>query len=181
MKFHMGSRRGRNPLLKNDCKPRNDLSEMTVGPKTLYKSLLSSMTVNRVIDTVIESSNSTSVRVTIQQPFCKDSCTISSKRRSAETTGKNFTAFVREAIWSDCCLELYTGGRANDQLCCSEEGTASRDCSKKTEHCEIDVRKFLQKKWIQGSHLELLKELTMKLPNVKSRMSTSSSNCGVFA
>jgi hypothetical protein len=33
---------------------------MTLGTQTLYKSLLSSMIVNGVIDVVIESSNSTS-------------------------------------------------------------------------------------------------------------------------
>jgi hypothetical protein len=50
-----------NPLENNDSNAINDSSDITLGRQSLYQSFVSAITENRVIDTVIETSDSISV------------------------------------------------------------------------------------------------------------------------
>jgi hypothetical protein len=54
MKFHMYSVKEINPPVKNDWNIVYDLSAMTAAGKTLWQSLLSSMTTIQVINVVIK-------------------------------------------------------------------------------------------------------------------------------
>jgi hypothetical protein len=49
-----------NPLENNDSNAINDLFDMTLSDQSLYQSFVSAMIENRVIDTVIKISDSTS-------------------------------------------------------------------------------------------------------------------------
>jgi hypothetical protein len=53
-----------NPSVNNDYISINDLSDMTVGGQTLCQSFVSTMTEIRLINAVIETSNSTSASST---------------------------------------------------------------------------------------------------------------------
>jgi hypothetical protein len=63
MNFHIDSLMRMNPPVNSDYISINDLSDMTVGGQTLYQSFLSEMTEIRLINAVIETTNTTSARV----------------------------------------------------------------------------------------------------------------------
>jgi hypothetical protein len=55
-----------NPLENNDSNAINDSFDITLGHQSLHQSFVSAMTEKRVIDAVIETSDSTSASIQIE-------------------------------------------------------------------------------------------------------------------